>query len=480
MNSLKSLILVIIAGILLTTCNQSDIEPEFFEVNEFVDPQSDAMLSDLLLNFSGNDPSARFSDQLINETIGQILTNRIVKRISSPDQLGPVYSMPVVKDPHANIKEWLVLEATENGYVGYIIQYEHEGSFDLLNFTGTARVLDLERTIQSEEYFEDGIQTSLESENGRTETTYSNCDCHWETRESEVKSHVDGEPFEEVWLVCNCHEDETIDAGDSMTGGGDSGIGTPIEGGSGPNGGGGSSGGSGGTIGLPSECDGFENPDGTCMSEADSWELNNITKTSAFKNNQCANNAWNDLANSNALYTMIKQFVNNSFDLNLKLELHLENYSCSAGTICRGKTSPTSDGFRITLNASYVQNASSIAVAKTILHEAIHAHLGYYVKVIKGNNGIDIADFPGILDYFRRYGNSDWQHEQMAQHYRDVIINGMKDFDAINNTSHTSTFYNAMSWAGLKGTQAWNNLSSSEQTNIKNTYLPEDTKGGCR
>ena len=55
----------------------------------------------------------------------------------------------------------------------------------------------------------------------------------------------------------------------------------------------------------------------------------------------------------------------------------------------------------------------------------------------------------------------------------------MKDYDRANGKSHINSFYEAMSWAGLKGTVAWNELSPSQQTVYRNLYLVEDTKGGC-
>lgn len=44
----------------------------------------------------------------------------------------------------------------------------------------------------------------------------------------------------------------------------------------------------------------------------------------------------------------------------------------------------------------------------------------------------------------------------MAQHYRGIIIDALKQYEAI-------------AWIGLEGTVAWNNLTQSERDNIRQT-----------
>lgn len=51
----------------------------------------------------------------------------------------------------------------------------------------------------------------------------------------------------------------------------------------------------------------------------------------------------------------------------------------------------------------------------------------------------------------------------MAQHYINIMSTALKDFD---NNAHDNTFYNALSWIGLKNTVAWNNLTQTQQDNI--------------
>jgi hypothetical protein len=68
-----------------------------------------------------------------------------------------------------------------------------------------------------------------------------------------------------------------------------------------------------------------------------------------------------------------------------------------------------------------------------------------------------------------------FQHEAMAQHYRNIIKEALKQYD---NNQHDDNFYETLSWFGLKNTTAWNNLSPTEKatinTNLQNIYQNEE------
>lgn len=105
------------------------------------------------------------------------------------------------------------------------------------------------------------------------------------------------------------------------------------------------------------------------------------------------------------------------------------------------------------------------------------------------NNFLDSLEnkYFGIFDYFTRYnygipvGNNpnDWQHEQMAQHYRDVIKQALTDYDS----SLTETQKEALSWIGLNkaNIKAWQNLTQPERNSINNTItqIKNTFSNGC-
>ena len=90
----------------------------------------------------------------------------------------------------------------------------------------------------------------------------------------------------------------------------------------------------------------------------------------------------------------------------------------------------------------------------------------------------------GIFDYFTRYNYgvptdenpNDWQHQQMAQHYRDIVKQSLTDYAPVL----TEVQKDALSWIGLDSADivAWQNLTPEEQiaiknlqTQIRNTFL---------
>ena len=116
----------------------------------------------------------------------------------------------------------------------------------------------------------------------------------------------------------------------------------------------------------------------------------------------------------------------------------------------------------VKINGNTLPSRTVLGLARTLTHETIHAELYRKVRSVGGN--VSINDFPGIYDYYRRYVKN-WQHEQMAAHYRQTIVDILKEFD---NNQHSNQFYNDLAWEGLQGTTSWNELPGTEQTRIKN------------
>ncbi len=150
---------------------------------------------------------------------------------------------------------------------------------------------------------------------------------------------------------------------------------------------------------------------------------------------------------------------------------------------------------RLPASASHMP---TIILALEFIHEMVHAEMfrkllsyaqepnipwtPFFIKSIKN-------DFGGLSDYYTRYWlelppnqePNQAQHQLMAQHYRTMIVAAIKDFD---KSQHTDSFYEAISWIGLKGTgtidpltglpenatEAWKGLTTPQRTNI-NTII---------
>ncbi len=131
----------------------------------------------------------------------------------------------------------------------------------------------------------------------------------------------------------------------------------------------------------------------------------------------------------------------------------------------------------ILFNGNTLNDRTILGLARTFLHEVIHAEM--YRKVKSVNGSISETDFPGIYDYYRRHIKN-WQHEQMASHYRNSIARMLQEFDTgIPLTSQQSPdqFYLDMSWVGLQKTLAWDNLDDYEKTRLVNSIVYYESNG---
>jgi hypothetical protein len=104
----------------------------------------------------------------------------------------------------------------------------------------------------------------------------------------------------------------------------------------------------------------------------------------------------------------------------------------------------------------------NLSIARTIIHETIHAEMFRKILSLLDNGGdldgltrqqwtdkLSSGDYPGIFDFYSRYGVNGMQHEQMAAHYRSTISNLLKEF----LPSLPQNLYDALAWEGYNSPQ---------------------------
>ncbi len=177
------------------------------------------------------------------------------------------------------------------------------------------------------------------------------------------------------------------------------------------------------------------------------------------------------MAQQNSVYKKVFRYFINDYNHVYIHVAQLKRNGKPTGFVNTARTEPWGhpknpvgkyDIHRIILNADLLSDDGKLNVDKTfvfraLLHEGIHAMIFERMK-----EGI-LFDFPGHVDYRSRGG--EWQHNQMAAFYRDVLIKGMKEFDDQLRAHgenvpdyHTEEWYEAMSWYGLMRTEAWEDL----------------------
>ena len=135
---------------------------------------------------------------------------------------------------------------------------------------------------------------------------------------------------------------------------------------------------------------------------------------------------------------------------------------------------------------------------KTIAHEVIHAEMYRKLLSVLDNGGnisgvtrqdvLDALDgnFPGMYDYYRRHKN--WQHQQMATHYRDAIARIMQEYNtgvAVPNNQNPSQLYMDLAWEGLKYSNiyTWSSQSQQEKdriTKVISDYINANKNQNCQ
>ncbi len=318
----------------------------------------------------------------------------------------------------------------------YIIEYENDqgelgAKFDS-KFTGWLRRYDLEGKLLSEERIEQGSSIVVNQNGNNARVESSNC-----YTESDF---VD-------WTVCKsssygsyCYEETTVESSEMCAG-------TPeIDGGSS----GGSSGGGYVVVVQPPR-------------------VRELKLTPSFTSNQKAMCIWNKI-NSNGFFTsMMQSFVGDTeFDVEVKIEPSLFNEKgeeVNGKAIWRGPDLP----ILIQYSNAYLSSAASIRVARTFLHEIIHAEIFRYQNTSLPI-GTEITEMLSLGSH----------HEVMSINYVNQLASALNsihhnfDYQLYANFLNYPEgvplpFYEALAWEGLRTENpVYEKLSTKKKTEIDN------------
>ncbi|MEM6737568.1 MAG: hypothetical protein AAF620_16015 [Bacteroidota bacterium] len=223
---------------------------------------------------------------------------------------------------------------------------------------------------------------------------------------------------------------------------------------------------------------------------ADAWEEEICLKEN-FSNNNCVNGIWNIMKDNNVGYETLTNFLGD----NPKADLCLNIKDLESSV--NGNTDPTISG-EITINLnSRKLNRSKLSIARTLLHEMIHAELFSYVIEAGGydnfqNYALNYNDeFLALWNYIDEYHqDGPWQHEYMADNYVTYIANGLQQlesffisqsfknaansgyyFDVLGEEWNWDNFYEYMAWEGLHLTEQFQtDIVNNGIQNIYNIY----------
>ncbi|GAA4278045.1 hypothetical protein [Aquimarina mytili] len=140
-------------------------------------------------------------------------------------------------------------------------------------------------------------------------------------------------------------------------------------------------------------------------------------------------------------------------------------------------SSPRNGMITITINENNLADRTELGLARTIVHEAIHANMYRQLLQVFNNNGsisgishsrfqqiLNENKFPDMFAAIRQYGFDRFQHDLMAEKYLGIIVDAIKAYD---KNQHSEQFYKDLAWGGLHNTEAYRELPDSEERRIE-------------
>ena len=147
--------------------------------------------------------------------------------------------------------------------------------------------------------------------------------------------------------------------------------------------------------------------------------------------------------------------------------------AASAGT---GYYKPAQHVIITTLSDVNNNNASDLSIARTLIHESVHAYLIAYFTLEENNAKVEFADLFGAFRNSKDANMADLQHEEYTRSFVDQIAAALKEVSQMRGHNiNDDQFFNDMAWAGLQTTTAFSKKSPEEQRRIFNVGAIEFT-----
>ncbi|PCE63117.1 hypothetical protein [Sediminicola luteus] len=160
-----------------------------------------------------------------------------------------------------------------------------------------------------------------------------------------------------------------------------------------------------------------------------------------------------------------------------------------------GRTSSVLSGgyATTTFDSKKFANATDLSVARTILHESVHAFL-----VIEFRNSPQAfsKSYPELIKEYNRTKKNfnDLQHEEFTRKHVGLIGGALEAFGKLKGYNVPRQYYDDLAWGGLTGTKAFKKKSPSEKNRILdviqsefaskdrngNYKKPKGKKSGCK
>lgn len=132
------------------------------------------------------------------------------------------------------------------------------------------------------------------------------------------------------------------------------------------------------------------------------------------------------------------------------------------------------------IDSNYLNQATEIAIARTILHELLHAYMISHIDDVNAGNTVDIRQFLLLWNYIKintsPQGSSEIaQHEYMANRFIPHLKSALKEWHV---GLQSDQYYEDLAWGSLFDTDTFDHFhpnGSASRNRIINTNNAEDT-----
>jgi hypothetical protein len=173
------------------------------------------------------------------------------------------------------------------------------------------------------------------------------------------------------------------------------------------------------------------------------------------------------------------------YDWEIKTETPTNpNHAAETNWVLDSNGQGTPYDYLTVIDPVYKNQATKIAVARTILHEMIHAYFISVIDDLENNESLtltidDIKQLNILWQFIQNEAYEgqeiEIQHEQMASTYITPIKDALKEW---NNSSQSNQYYEDLAWGSLTETGTFDYfhpIGSTSRNRIINTNAAEDT-----
>lgn len=126
-----------------------------------------------------------------------------------------------------------------------------------------------------------------------------------------------------------------------------------------------------------------------------------------------------------------------------------------------------------TFNSSNFISGSDLAIAKTILHESVHAYL---VAYFRNDYTRASSNYSQLVDDYNFVTNQDLnaaQHNEVVRTFIGQIATTLEQYGQLQGYKLDYEFYSDLAWGGLTDKKAFKSLSQKDQDRILDTIYSE-------